>query len=163
MAVARRYVGVTEVPGPKADPTILGWARRLGGFVASFVKDDLTPWCAIALNGILDEAGLPLSAPRGSADLMRAKSFETYGTPLEVPALGAILVFTRPGGGHCGIYVGESLKAYRVLGGNQSNMFNEMWLAKDRCTAIRWPDLSVPPGSHVWLRPDLSPLSLNER
>ena len=163
MAVARKYEGLEEVPGPKSHPTILQWAKNMGGWVAGFFRDDATPWCALALNGILDEAGLPLSGPAGSPNLLRAQSFADYGTPLDIPCLGAILVFRRPGGFHCALYVGETLKAYRALGGNQMDTFRESWLDKKRCIAIRWPDATVPPGSHVWLRPDGHPTSTNER
>lgn len=163
LLIARRYIGVEEVPGPKGHPTILQWARSMGGWVAGFFRDDQTPWCALYLNAVLQEAGLPLSAPLGSADLLRAKSFMAYGTPLTEPCRGAILVFERPGGGHVGICEGETLKAYRVLGGNQSDRVGLTWIAKNRCVAIRWPSLSVTPGSRYWLRPDGESLSTNER
>jgi uncharacterized protein (TIGR02594 family) len=164
MAIARKYVGTAEVPGPTSHPTILQWAKNMGGWVTAFFRDDATPWCALALNGVLQEAKLPLSGPPGSPALLRAKSFETYGTPLDVPCLGAILVFTRPGGGgHVGLYEGETLKAYRVLGGNTGDRMDSAWIAKTRLTAIRWPDPTVTPGDHVWLRPDSTPLSVNEQ
>lgn len=164
LATARRYLGVTEIPGPKSNPTILGWIKALGGTLASWVTTDLTPWCATFANAVLQEAGLPMAAPPGSVDLLRAKAFLTYGTALEEPALGCLLVFDRAGGGHVGFYVGETLKAYRVLGGNQSNRVSEAWLAKDRCLAMRWPP-GVPPPTvgRKWLRPTGEPLSLNER
>lgn len=163
MTIARRYLGLTEVPGPAANPTLLDMAKNLGGWVAQFFVSDETPWCALFVNRVLQEAGLSLSGRAGSVDLVRARSFATYGIPLEVPCLGAILVFERQGGGHVGFYVGETLKAYRVLGGNQSNSVNETWIAKDRCIAVRWPDPATRPGSHVWLRPDASLFSTNEQ
>ena len=161
-ATARGYLGTTEIPGPTSHPSILQWARNLGGWVADFFRDDATPWCALFLNHVLQKAGLPLSGPAGSPALLRAKSFEAYGTPLSDPCLGAILVFTREGGGHVALYVGETLKAYRCLGGNQGDSVSESWLSKSRCTAIRWPDPSVAPGPRRWLRPDAHPLSTNE-
>jgi uncharacterized protein (TIGR02594 family) len=109
--------------------------KALGGKLSSWVTTDATPWCATFVNAVLQQAGLPMSAPVGSADLLRAKSFLTYGTPLAEPAVGCIVVFDRPGGGHVGFYTGETLKAYRILGGNQANKFCETWIARDRALA----------------------------
>jgi uncharacterized protein (TIGR02594 family) len=133
LGVARRYQGTHEVPGPKSNPVILGWAKRLGGFIASYYRDDAIPWCALFVNAVLNEAGL-----KGTGSLA-ARSFEAWGERLAGPAPGAVLVFVRAGGGHVGFYVGESADAYRVLGGNQSDTVNETWVAKARLTAIRWP------------------------
>lgn len=162
LAIARRYIGTREIPGPQSNPTILGWAKAIGGWVASWYRNDDTPWCALYVNAVLQQAGLPMSGT--GAALVRAKSFLDYGTPLEEPALGCILVFDRAGGGHVGFYVGETLKAYRVLGGNQSNTVNEAWLAKDRCVAMRWPPgVPCPSIGRKWLRPTDESLSTNER
>jgi len=163
LAIARRYLGVTEIPGPKSDPTIQGWIRSLGGKLASWVTDN-DAWCASSLNAILQEAGFPMSAKVGSVELLRAKSFLTYGTPLTEPAVGCIVVFDRPGGGHVGFYTGETLKAYRILGGNQANKFCETWIARDRALAYRWPPGAPPPTiGRKFLRPDALPLSTNEQ
>ena len=164
LAIARRYLGTREIPGPKSDPTILGWVRALGGTLAGWVTSDATPWCATFANAVLQEAGLPMSAKAGSADLLRAKSFLAYGTELTTPALGCIVVFARQGGGHVGFYLGETLKAYRILGGNQQDMVNETWLAQNRAIAFRWPPgVSPPTIGRKFLRPDGEPLSINER
>ena len=161
LATARAYLGVTEIPGPQSHPTILGWAKGLGGWVASWFRDDDTPWCALFVWHVLQQHGFPV---KSGAALVRAKAFVDYGTPLDTPALGCIVVFDRAGGGHVGFYVGETLKAYRVLGGNQNNRVSEAWLAKDRCVAMRWPPGAVPPAvGRKWLRPDAEPVSENER
>lgn len=161
VTIAQRYIGTKEIPGPKSNPTILGWASRLGGWVASWFKNDDTPWCALFVNAILQEAKLPLSG--SGAALVRAKSFETYGIKLDIPTLGAILVFNREGGGHVGFYMGETLQHYRVLGGNQNNTVNEVWIEKSRCTAIRWPTGIPVTAERRWLRPDGTATSTNER
>jgi uncharacterized protein (TIGR02594 family) len=164
LTIARKYVGTAELPGPKNNPTIMGWIRALGGTLAGWVVDETTPWCASSLNAILQEAGLPMSAKPGSADLLRAKSFLSYGTALTEPSVGCIIVFDRAGGGHVGLYTGETLKAYRVLGGNQSNKFCEAWLARDRALAYRWPPGAAPPTlGRKFLLPDGKPLSVNEQ
>lgn len=164
MRIAKSYVGTREIPGPKHDPTIMGFVRALGGKIASWVITDETPWCASYVNAVLQEAGVPMSAKPGSADLLRAKAFSAYGTQLDEPSYGCLLVFDRAGGGHVGFYVGETLKHYRVLGGNQSDSVNESWLDKTRCIAIRWPaTVQTPITRRVWLRPTGEPISENER
>lgn len=153
MAVAYKYRGLRETPGPKATPTLMQWAKNMGGFVAGFFRDDATPWCALFANAVHEEAGLPLSGRPGSVELLRAASFREYGTPLEVPAHGAVLVFQRPGGFHVGWYTGESLKGYRVYGGNQHDEVRDSWLPQRDCVAVRWPDPAVTPGGRIMLRP----------
>lgn len=153
LTVAFKYRGLRETPGPKATPTLMQWARNFGGFVADFFTDDIQPWCALFANAVHEESALPLSGPPGSAALLRAASFINYGVPLDVPALGAILVFKRPGGHHVGWYTGESLKGFRVYGGNQLDSVRDSWLPQRDCIAIRWPDPSVTPGDRVMLRP----------
>lgn len=69
------------------------------------------------------------------------------------------------GGGHVGLYVGETDTAYRVLGGNQSNMVNETWIAKNRLAkgGMRWPHgTKLPPIKPVYLKSNGEPLSRNE-
>ena len=70
---------------------------------------------------------------------VRASAWGDWGTKLTRGTPGAILVFTRSGGGHVGFYVSEDAATYHVLGGNQSDSVSITKIAKDRCTAIRWP------------------------
>ena len=132
LTIAKSYQGVREIAGPRHHPTIMGWLRRLG----SWIKDDETPWCGTFVAAVMQEAGLPF--PR---EFPRAKAWADYGANLRPSHLapGAILVFSRNGGGHVGYYVGEDATAYHVLGANQSNAVNVMRIAKARCIATRWP------------------------
>lgn len=129
---ARKHVGLKEVPGPRHNTTIQSWLAKLN----AWWRDDETPWCGVFVAHCLREMGLPLPQ-----NWMRAKAWATYGSELQPSrvAPGAILVFSRDGGGHVGFYVGEEPNFYYVLGGNQSNAVNVMKLAKLRCIAIRWP------------------------
>ncbi len=162
LSIARRYIGIKELKGSGSHPAILGWAVALGGWVASWFRDDDTPWCAVFANAVLKEAGYPVSGT--GAALVRAKSFATYGTPLDTPALGCILVFERTGGGHVGFYVGETLSHYRVLGGNQGDAVQESWIVKTRCSAMRWPpDAPDPTIGRKFLPPTYETPSENER
>lgn len=132
LTIATSHIGTREIPGPKHNAKIIGWLRRL----KSWIKDDETPWCGTFCAAVMQEAGLGYPAM-----FVRAKAWADYGANLRAAAVapGAILVFSRDGGGHVGFYVGEDDTAFHVLGGNQSNAVNVTRIAKRRCIAIRWP------------------------
>jgi uncharacterized protein (TIGR02594 family) len=138
LRVARLTLGLVEISGPASNPVILQWARDIRAPKA-FTNDD-TAWCAVATNRWAMTCGYPLSG--AGYDLLRAKSFATWGEPI-APTLGAVLVFRRPEGHHVGLYVGERPDAYCVLGGNQGNAVSYAWIEKARLEACRWP-LGVP-------------------
>lgn len=157
LTIARNYIGVTEIPGAKSNSTILGWAKWLKGWFKSFFTDDDIPWCAVFVNACLGEAGVT------GTGTLAARDFEKWGRtgPL---ALGAILVFKRPTGGHVGFYMGEREDgALRVLGGNQSNTVSEIWIERARLTGIRWPETEPLPNSgRIKLASNGDPVSTNE-
>lgn len=132
MKTAHESIGLTEVVGPKHNTKIQAWLSKLG----AWWKDDETPWCGTFVAHCLREAGHPI--PK---HWYRALGWKDYGSNLRPTHVceGAILVFSREGGGHVGFYVGEDRFYYRVLGGNQKNSVNIMRIAKSRCVAIRWP------------------------
>ncbi|MFN3706515.1 MAG: TIGR02594 family protein [Thermoflexales bacterium] len=145
LQIARSYIGVKEVPGPRHNSTIVSWLVSL----RAWWRDDETPWCGVFVAHCLREAGI--------TDLpeywMRALAWAPWGANLRAShvAPGAILVFSRQGGGHVGFYVGEDASFYHVLGGNQRNMVNIMKIAKARCVAIRWPKGEPVVGGPVFL------------
>lgn len=160
-ALAKSLIGTREVVGPKHSATILGWAAKLGAKVLGIaVKDDETPWCGTFVAHVMVESGI---APPPIA--VRASSWASWGRELIGPRLGCVLVFTREGGGHVGLYAGERSDAYRVLGGNQSNAVTETWIAKDRLAkgGIRWPTAEpMPMGGRIMLANGGALLSKNE-
>jgi hypothetical protein len=64
-------------------------------------------------------------------------NWNKFGNVAQVPMLGDVLTFTRNGGGHVGIYVGEDTTCYHVLGGNQNNQVNVMRIEKSRLSQAR--------------------------
>lgn len=136
MEEARARMGEREIPGPRHNRWIAeGW-KRLG---AGWFTDDETPWCGFFVAHCIEQAGLPFPAL-----FPRAMSWADWGKPCK-PAVGAVGVFKRPGGGHVGFLVGENAADYYVLGGNQSNAVNIMPLARNRLVATRWPaSLALP-------------------
>lgn len=159
LSVARSHVGIHEIAGSTDAPVIMNWAKDIK---APAFKGDSVPWCAVYANRLMLACGLPMAGK--GYDLLRAKTFETWGVALKEPALGAVLVFSRPEGAHVGLYLGERADAYRVLGGNQSNaVTDDTWIKKERLTAIRWPDgQPLPTSGRVRLAHDGKPLSTNE-
>ena len=136
LSVAQAFVGLREIIGPQSSQVILRWVEDTGA--PSWYTNDDQPWCALFANRVLAACQMPMSGK--GYDLLRAKSFETWGRPLTGPSAGAVMVFARDGGGHVGFYLGENDHAYKVLGGNQGNSVSEAWIAKDRLTAMRWPE-----------------------
>lgn len=157
LSVATAFMGLAEIPGPQSNPVIVHWAKEMG---VPYANDD-EAWCALFLNRVLMACGLPVAGR--SYDLLRAKSFTSYGNPQNKPSLGSIMVFTRPTGGHVGFYIGETSVNYRVRGGNTSNSVGDAWLAKSRLIAIRWPaDTAEELSGPILLATTGEPLSTNE-
>lgn len=138
VAEARKHMGKAEVPGKKHSPFVLGLWKALG----RPYTDDETPWCggfvAYCLRATMPMIALP-KIPE------RALAWNEWGNKC-MPAVGAIAVFGRSGGGHVGFAVGQRSDAIYVLGGNQKNAVNIMPIKKDRLVGFRWPaSLPMPP------------------
>lgn len=133
---AQKYIGTREIRGPRHEPRILSWWRKIfrGG-----IKDDETPWCSAFVGAMFEDVGIP------SSRFESARSWEKWGRPLPRPVYGCVVTFSRPGGGgHVGFVVGQDVRGnLLVLGGNQANEVNIRAFARDRVTSYRWP-LSVP-------------------
>ncbi len=132
---ARRLQGVRETAGAKSNFVILGWANALGGFVRSYYTADDIPWCGLFVAHCI---GLTLPSEPLPANPLSALAWAKFGREVK-PTPGAILVFSRTGGGHVGFYLGEDDTAFHVLGGNQSDQVNITRVAKARHVATRWP------------------------
>lgn len=137
MEIAESLIGIREIPGERSNPLILQWVNDINA--PKWYENDDQAWCALFVNKVCQASKLPLSGVGFS--LLRARSFATWGIGLSTPALGAVLVFTRPGGDHVGFYLGERRAdgAFRVLGGNQGNAVSATWIRQDRLTQMRWP------------------------
>lgn len=160
LRAARAKLGTREAAGAANNPTIMGWAKKLGTKVLGMVYNaDSVPWCGLFVATCLAEDGIP-AAPIA----VRAKSWAAWGQNLAEDRLapGAVLVFERTGGGHVGFYVGENGTSYQVLGGNQGDRVSLVWIAKNRCIARRWPIGRPVTGRPVKLSAAGVPLSTNE-
>ena len=160
MREARRFMGLKEIAGAKSNPTIMGWAKRLGGWVANYFTNDDIPWCGLA---VAHWIGVTLPSEPLPTNPLSALAWAKFGSAQSVPALGAVMVFGRKGGGHVGFYVGEDPACYHILGGNQSNSVSITRIEKGRLEAIRWPRTGEPARSGRVLLTASGAVSRNEQ
>jgi uncharacterized protein (TIGR02594 family) len=135
MKIARTYLGVREITGPKHEPLILKWWTNIK---APF-RDDETPWCGAYVGGVLYEADLPIVSGGASA-----RSWLKLKTELDRPAVGCVVIFWRGSkngySGHVGFVVGQDkFGNLMVLGGNQGNVISIKPFDKARVLGYRWP------------------------
>ena len=137
---ARKYIGVSEIPGPRHSSVIQGWLKSLHAWWV----DDETPWCGVFVAAVMQESGL--AYPK---QYYRALEWLKAGRVIDRPAVGCIVVFTRQGGGHVGFVVGEDeWGRLMVLGGNQRNQVNILPFSKQRVSGYVWPDKNSMPKSY---------------
>ena len=127
---AVKHIGTKEIVGKQHNPTILSWAKALG--LEKVYTNDEIPWCGLFVAYCAHAAGLDVVKHP-----LWALNWNKYGNVAKVAMLGDVLTFTRNGGGHVGIYVGEDATHYHVLGGNQNNSVSVSRIAKDRLTQAR--------------------------
>lgn len=132
MLEAIQEYGTLETPGDANNPIIISWARELGEKIQNIYKADSIPWCGLFMGICALRAGV--AVPENP---LWALSWSAWGTPVTKPMLGDVLVFTRNGGGHVGLYIGEDTLAYHVLGGNQSDSVSISRIAKERLYCAR--------------------------
>lgn len=132
-------LGIQEVPGPKHNPIIVGWAADAGH---PEIVDDETSWCSLAACSAAKEAGLPF--PPTNVNPM-ARSWLTWGVrvaPGEVQP-GDVAIWSRgnPKGpfGHVNCVKEVRKKNGRIevrcIGGNQSGL-----KGGDAVTLTAWLD-----------------------
>jgi len=127
---AVKHIGIKEIVGKQHNPTILSWAKALG--LDKVYTNDEIPWCGLFVAYCAHAAGLDVVKHP-----LWALNWNKYGNVAKVAMLGDVLTFTRNGGGHVGIYVGEDATHYHVLGGNQNNSVSVSRIAKDRLSQAR--------------------------
>lgn len=132
--------GTLEVPGTANNPVIIGWAKEVKGSVAEAYKADSIPWCGLWMAVIAKRSGWePVNSPLWALSWASFGQYVGNAPSPKVAALGDVLVFTRNGGGHVGLYVGEDSDCYHVLGGNQSDSVCITRIAKSRLYTARRP------------------------
>lgn len=153
---ARKDEGLKEIPGAAAAPRIRTWLRAM----RAWWDEDETPWCGVAVDGWMRECGI--APPKNS---FRARAWLDFGLRLDRPAVGAVVVFERQGGGHVGLIVGRDQRGrLMVLGGNQDNAVSIAPFAMERVAGYRWPadHLAALPLGALPTLASLAPSSSNE-
>lgn len=111
-------IGLHEGPGRADNPTIIEWAKDLGGDIGKEYTHDSIPWCALFQNHGLASASLP-----GTGTLW-ALDFAGHWPCVELsgPAVGAFAPMLRDGGGHVINIAGRARSGNLMgCGGNQND------------------------------------------
>jgi uncharacterized protein (TIGR02594 family) len=127
---AIKHIGTKEIVGKVHNKKILAWAEAIG--LKSVYTNDEIPWCGLFIAYCCHAQGLDVVKHP-----LWALNWNKFGNVAQVPMLGDVLTFTRNGGGHVGIYIGEDTTCYHVLGGNQNNQVNVMRIEKSRLSQAR--------------------------
>jgi uncharacterized protein (TIGR02594 family) len=139
-------LGTVETPGAANNPVIIGWRDELraAGCLVEGYSGDAVPWCGLFAALVVLRAGKrPVAAP------LWALNWRRFGREAARAALGDVLVFQRPGGGHVGFYIAEDRDCFHVLGGNQHDAVSIARIERSRCVAMRRPPYAVRPASAV--------------
>jgi uncharacterized protein (TIGR02594 family) len=134
--------GTLETPGTRDNSTIVQWSKETKTKDDDWYAHDSVPWCGLFMAVCAQRAGkaVPINC-------LGALSWRAFGMQVPVAMLGDVLVFTRKGGGHVGLYVGESKDSYFVLGGNQGDKVCITRILKSRIHSIRRPIYNEQPES----------------
>lgn len=135
LAVSLAHLGLKEAPGAADNRELVADIKS----VAADYQHDATPWCAGWVSFCLTRAGeKPSSQP-----LWALSYSDTRNQPvvrLNGPALGAIAVKTRNGGGHVTFVAGRTRGlALACCGGNQNDEVNVSPYRPDAFVGFYWP------------------------
>lgn len=137
LEIANSYLGLNAGNSKQAQ-TLSAFFKKAGGIN---IDPATTAWCAAFANSVLGAAGI-----KGTGSTM-AQSFLKFGTPINKPTKGDIVVFERgargSGLGHVGFVTGiNSNGTIQVLGGNQSNRTSIETFKTDRVLGYRRINIS---------------------
>lgn len=136
LARAHEEMGVEEIDGGESNPRIMQYFAASPG--SGWVKDDGTPWCGAFMAWLMEAHG-PLPP-----EPLRARSWLSWGTPLDEPVPGCVVVLRRgkdPKAGHVALFQQWSKDKAHVylLGGNQGNRVSIARFRTADVLGYRWP------------------------
>ena len=135
MDIAKREIGITEIPGKGNADRILGYHST----TSLHATEDSVPWCSSFVNWVVTRSGLD------GTNSARARSWLGWGREIDIPAYGCIVVLWRKSKysskGHVGFFVGFNEDKTRVflLGGNQSDKVKVSSYPSSRILSYRLP------------------------
>lgn len=134
LALARGELGIKEGAGTSNNPAVLRYYRDAGH---PEINADSVAWCAAFTGAMLERTGYP------SSKQLNARSYLTWGKPVDKPYPGCVAVFSRgdPRGweGHVGFYLGEDASGIQILAGNQGDAVSIGHEPKSRLLGYREP------------------------
>lgn len=167
MKVAKSFIGLKEIVGPKHNPTILEWLNELG----AWWREDETPWCGVFTAICLKRAGFKRGTvnSRSKNYVKGSKSgpghypYNWYGAgeykieggvKLSKPCYGCVAVKARKGGNHVTFVLGR-LPDGRLacIGGNQSNSVSVIAYKESDFDAFMWYGKTANPSPHRYELP----------
>lgn len=128
LAIAKKEIGIKEIMNGD-NPRIVEYHSA----TTLAAVEDSVYWCASFVCWCLESAGIQ------STKSAWAKSYLSWGYPMDKPETGCIVIFTRGTGGHVGFYTGEDKEYIYVLGGNQGDQVNISPYSKANFLGYRWP------------------------
>lgn len=136
--ILTHWYGEREVSGQESNPRILKIQQKY----APWVRDDNEiAWCAMFMTWIFEQMGHPL--PKA---LLAARDFLEVGDPVDKPALGDLVIYSRgnPDGwkGHVGVYIRHDGDKIWTLGGNQADAVTISAYSESRLLGYRRTVLS---------------------
>ncbi len=115
LTVALGEKGISEILGRNSEKRILEYHSTTS---LSAQSDDV-PWCSSFVNWCFSKVGI------NGTNSALARSWLTWGKPLDAPEIGCVVVFKDDARGsdkgHVGFYRGGYGGRIKVLGGNQDN------------------------------------------
>jgi uncharacterized protein (TIGR02594 family) len=135
LAYSLAHIGLKEGPGAKDNAELVADIRS----VAADYQHDATPWCAGWISLCLSKSGeKPSSKPLWALSYSDTKNEPVV--KLAGPALGAIAVKKRNGGGHVTFVAGSTRGGtLACCGGNQNDEVNISPYREDVFVGFYWP------------------------
>jgi uncharacterized protein (TIGR02594 family) len=96
-------------------------------------RDDRDDWASPFVEWSLQQVG------KFGPKTIKPADWLTWGKPLKVPTLGAIVILNFSGLQHVGFYVGEDSDFVRILGGNQNDTVSVYRCPKSAVRGYRAP------------------------
>lgn len=149
LGTMQRLIGVHEGLGAADNPIILGMATTIAKafpemqrYCAEYQHDEI-PWCGLSVAYCMAVNGIrpPFDPTNELRSFLWADAWSYWGRDLVTPVAGAVMIFTRNGGGHVALSTGTYTDtAFTVIGGNQSDQISIINMPANKLTSIRWPN-----------------------
>lgn len=133
LEVARSEFGVATMPEGQSHPRVEEYHRT----VTDRGWNDKVPWCSSFLNWCFLRAGIP------GTNSGLARSWLNWGTALETPRVGCLVILWRddPASekGHAGFFLRQDEARVYLWGGNQLGAVCENSYPREMILGFRWP------------------------